>query len=174
MKLSVGEDDYIYHDSVFSLSVNSNYGYADVFRTICHEFAHLLCEHIDYDINGKKDKNRVKEEDQPRSSKMSRKECEFEAETVAWLVCKRAGVESRSVEYLAMYATDDEIPICSLEAVMKAVAEIEKIIFSDGKVKIKDALWYKKDVNFKERVDWELKWRKENKQQKERNERLLF
>lgn len=174
LKLSVGEDDYIYHDSVFSLSVNSNYGYADVFRTICHEFAHLLCEHIDYDINGKKDKNRVKEEDQPRSSKMSRKECEFEAETVAWLVCKRAGVESRSVEYLAMYATDDEIPICSLEAVMKAVAEIEKIIFSDGKVKIKDALWYKKDVNFKERVDWELKWRKENKQQKERNERLLF
>lgn len=160
LKLTIGECDYMYHDSVFSLSVNSNYGYADVFRTICHEFAHLLCEHIDYDIYEKKNKNGVKEEDQPRSSKMSRKECEFEAETVAWLVCKRAGVEARSVEYLAMYATDDEIPICSLEAVMKAVAEIEKIIFSDGKVKIKDTLWYKRDKEFKQRVDWEIKQRK--------------
>ncbi len=172
LKLTIGEGDYMYHDSVFSLSVNSNYGYADVFRTICHEFAHLLCEHIDYDIY--ENKNGGKEEGQPRSSKMSRKECEFEAETVAWLVCKRAGVESRSVEYLAMYATDDEIPICSLEAVMKAVAEIEKIIFSDGKVKIKDTLWYKRDKEFKQRVDWEIKQRKENKQEMGRNAKLLF
>ncbi len=147
LRLSIGDGDYLSCNSVFSLSVNSNYGYADVFRTICHEFAHLLCEHIDYDNKEKKKKN--EEDGESRSSKMSRKECEFEAETVAWLVSKRVGVETRSVEYLAMYATDGEIPICSLEAVMKAVAEIEKIIFSDGKMKIKDTLWYKRDKKFK-------------------------
>ncbi len=155
------EEPPIRHNSLFSLSVNSNYREEDEFRAICHELAHLLCGHgyLTYE----RDEKPIEEKEWNRINNKSKKECEFEAETVAWIVCKRAGVESRSAEYLAMYATDDEIPICSLEAVMKAAAEIEKMISTDGGVKLKDALWYKRDKYFKRWVDDEINRRKEPK-----------
>ncbi len=155
------EEPPIRHNSLFSLSVNSNYREEDEFRAICHELAHLLCGHgyLTYE----RDEEPIDEKDWRRINNKSIKEREFEAETVAWIVCKRAGVESRSAEYLAMYATDDEIPICSLEAVMKAAAEIEKMISTDGGVKLKDALWYKRDKYFKRWVDDEINRRKEPK-----------
>lgn len=83
------------------------------------------------------------------------KEREFEAETVAWLVCKRQGIENPSEEYLASYAPHGEIPICSMDIIMKAVTEIEKML--KGEVKIKDSLWYKEDKKIQKIVSQSLK-----------------
>lgn len=122
--------------SKFAISVNKNEDDVVRFHTICHELGHLFCNHLSYD-NAKK-------------RTLSIKEREFEAETVAWLVCKRCGVSNPSEEYLSLYAPDGEIPVCSTEAIMKAVTEIEKML--SKKMKITDTLWYKEDKSFKNSV----------------------
>lgn len=55
-----------------------------------------------------------------------------------------------SEEYLATYAPTGEIPICSLEHIMKAVAEIEKML--KGSIHLKDSLWYKEDKSLQQYI----------------------
>lgn len=90
------------------------------------------------------------------------KEEEFEAETVAWLMCKRHGISNPSEEYLTSYAPKGEIPICSTELIMRAVTEIEKMM--EGTVAIKDSMWYKEDARFKASVNAQLQKIKRFKQ----------
>ena len=136
LMLKVSKEDYLKVPSRFIISINKNQRNADKFHTICHELGHLFCYHQSYDP----DKRR----------QLSIKEREFEAETVAWLVCKRYGVSNPSEEYLASYAPKGEIPICSLDMIMKSVTEIEKMI--KGNVPIKESLWYKEDKNLKKEI----------------------
>lgn len=116
-------------NSRFIISINRNQKDAVKFHTICHELGHLFCYHQSYDPS--------------KHRSLTLKEREFEAETVAWLVCKRQGIENPSEEYLASYAPHGEIPICSTDIIMKAVTEIEKMLKNE--VDIKDSLWYKED-----------------------------
>lgn len=127
----------IYYHSKFIISVNRNLKTTEKFHTICHELGHLFCCHQHYSPS----KRRY----------LTKKEREFEAETVAWLVCKRLGIKNPSEEYLATYASSGDIPICSLEHIMKAVAEIEKMIYSN--LNIKDSLWYREDRSLKSFLD---------------------
>ena len=106
------------------------------FHTICHELGHLFCYHQFYT--------------ESKRRKLTIKEREFEAETVAWLVCKRHGIYNPSEEYLASYAPQGEIPICSTDLIMKAVAEIERMM--ESPFKIKESLWYKEDKGLKEKI----------------------
>ena len=123
-------------NSRFIISVNKNLSRIVQFHTICHELGHLFCYHQFY-IESKRRKLTIKER-------------EFEAETVAWLVCKRHGIYNPSEEYLASYAPQGEIPICSTDLIMKAVAEIERMMKSP--IKIKESLWYKEDKGLKEKI----------------------
>ena len=53
---------------------------------------------------------------------------EFEAESVAYLVCERFGIEPRSHEYLSGYvAGEADTPPISLECVLKASGLIEQM-----------------------------------------------
>ena len=106
------------------------------FHTICHELGHLFCYHQFYT--------------ESKRRKLTIKEREFEAETVAWLVCKRHGIYNPSEEYLASYAPQGEIPICSTDLIMKAVAEIERMM--ESPIKIKESIWYKEDKGLKEKI----------------------
>lgn len=124
-----------YH-SVFSISLNKNYSDNVKFHTLCHELGHLFCCHLQYG-NG-------------TCRNLSNIESEFEAETVAWLVCKRHGIDNPSEEYLANYAEGDKIPVCSFDHVLKAVTEIEKMMKSI--LSITDSKWYKKDKDFKKAI----------------------
>ena len=113
------------------MSINKNQTGAVKFHTLCHELGHLFCRHLYYD---------------PKlMRRLTVKEQEFEAETVAWLACKRHGIENPSEEYLADYAPDGEIPVCSTEYIMRAVTEIEKML--EGKVNISKSPWCKTDKN---------------------------
>ena len=54
--------------------------------------------------------------------------CEFEAESVCYLVCRRLGIDNPSDEYLAGYLKHhSEVPSISLEAVMVTANLIEKM-----------------------------------------------
>ena len=123
--------------SRFLISVNRKQTKTEKFHTICHELGHLFCNHLSYDVRKRR--------------KLSLKEREFEAETVAWLVCKRRGLMNPSEEYLATYSPYGEIPICSAEFIMKAVTEIEKMLKSP--IYASKSLWYKDDKIFKEIVN---------------------
>ena len=137
VEINFNQDYSINHSSEFILSVNKNEDDNSAFATICHELGHLFCRHIYYDISKKR--------------QLTIKEKEFEAETVAWLVCKRHGVKNPSEEYLATYAPKGKIPFISLDAVMRAVTEIEKML--DSNMNLKSTLWYKEDKKYKKVID---------------------
>jgi len=59
---------------------------------------------------------------------LSLKSREFEAESVAYLVCRRAGIEPPSDEYLSGYLEQDgEVPMISLDRVLTAAGLIEQM-----------------------------------------------
>jgi hypothetical protein len=53
---------------------------------------------------------------------------EFEAESVAWLVCSRFGIDNPSDTYLANYlGSNAEVPNISIDRVMKSAGLIERM-----------------------------------------------
>lgn len=141
IEIKVNGNNKIKVNSKFIISINKNQKDAVKFHTICHELGHLFCYHQSYTP----DKHRS----------LTLKEREFEAETVAWLVCKRQDIENPSEEYLAGYAPHGEIPICSTDIIMKAVTEIEKMLKNE--IKIKDSLWYKEDKLLQKEISRHLR-----------------
>lgn len=137
LKVKIDKDYYMEVSSNFVISVNKKQSNAVKFHTLCHELGHLFCNHQCYDKRKKR--------------KLTLKEEEFEAETVAWLMCKRHSISNPSEEYLASYAPKGEIPICSTELIMRAVPEIERMV--DGAVSVNDSMWYKEDSAFKASVN---------------------
>ena len=123
--------------SDFIISINGRVKNASQFHTLCHELGHLFCKHLYYD--------RSKERD------LTIEQCEFEAETVAWLVCKRRGINNPSEAYLSTYAPKGLIPICSTEMIMKAVTRIETLLTT--KMNIKSSPWYEKNKSLKGLVE---------------------
>ena len=137
LKVKIDKDYYMEVPSCFVISINKKQTNAVKFHTLCHELGHLFCNHQCYDKRKKR--------------KLTLKEKEFEAETVAWLMCKRHGISNPSEEYLASYAPNGEIPICSTELIMRAVTEIEKMM--EGFVGVNESIWYKEDAEFKASVN---------------------
>ena len=104
------------------------------FGTILHELGHLFCHHLPsgYARKWPEKRNRLT---------LPRNQEEFEAETVAWLVGHRMGLEiPSSYGYLAGYLDDGpngkEIPGMDFYAVFQAAGEAEKLLnpcgFKDG------------------------------------------
>lgn len=140
--------------SRFIISVNRSMNMTQKFSTICHELGHIFCHHVSYDPK----KERI----------LSLKEREFEAETIAWLVCKRHGIRTQSEQYLATYAPEGIIPVCSTEFILKAVTEIEKML--NGKVYLTKSLWYKEDKSVKKELNGILN----NIKKKEKKEKKVL
>ena len=104
------------------------------FGTILHELGHLFCHHLPSGYAHK------------WSEKLDRlalpkNQEEFEAETIAWLVGHRVGLEiPSSYEYLSGYLDDGpngkEIPKFDFYTVFQAASEVEKLLrpcgFKDG------------------------------------------
>lgn len=126
----------------YLISINKNADDLQTIQALCHELAHFFCHHLIPET--------------PEWWKLRKHDTtirEFEAETTAYLVCKRNHIPCpNSKDYLAHYVGhNDEIPRnISVEIIMKAVTEIEKMMrpmsWSDGYL-------YKKDPRFKEKLD---------------------
>lgn len=88
------------------------------YASLAHELGHLYCGHL-----GTPDPRWW-----PDRRGLAEQIMEFEAESVAYLVCARAGIDNPSERYLAGYVEKYQmIPWISLDCVMKAAGLIESM-----------------------------------------------
>jgi hypothetical protein len=86
------------------------------YATLAHELAHLYCGHL-----GTPDKTWWP--DRPGLGKSVK---EFEAESVAYLICRRLNIDNPSARYLSGYLEQpNQTPAISLERVFRATQTIE-------------------------------------------------
>jgi hypothetical protein len=102
----------------YDIVLNNKHSPEAQYPTVVHELAHLYCGHLGTP-------NKKWWPDRRFGSAIVE---EFEAESVAYLVCERIGIESPSAKYLSGYMGENkEIPQISLECVMKTAGLIEQM-----------------------------------------------
>lgn len=90
----------------------------DKYSSLAHELAHIFCGHLGSD----------EESFWPDRQKLGKKVVEIEAESVAYLVCRRRDLHLCAEKYLSGYIQQDkELPPFSLDAVLKATKHIEEM-----------------------------------------------
>lgn len=110
--------------TLFEIVVNSNSNLPSRYATILHELGHFYCGHCPH----------PKANWLPIREELSLGQVEFEAESVSWLLCQRLGIVGPSVRYLHGYLEHEHtIPVISVDAVLKAVGKIERLLRSDIK-----------------------------------------
>jgi hypothetical protein len=115
MKRGTGPKD----PNFYRMLVNMNHPPPVRFVTLAHELAHLFLGHLGHDP-----KLGVPDRIRPTHALE-----ELEAESVAYLVCKRHGVESRSETYLANFVTQHTtIGDLEIYRVMRAAGRIETLL----------------------------------------------
>ena len=104
----------------YDIVLNGNHTRAARFATLSHELGHLYCGHLGLPFKGCKW--------WPDRRGLERIVEEVEAESVAYLVCTRLGVQPPSAEYLAGYLGKEQtLPRISLERVLVAAGLIESM-----------------------------------------------
>ena len=128
-------------ESDYAISVNVKADIGQSFSTILHELGHLYCHHLPHPQKAW----------DCRGSNLTYKEREFEAETVSWLICERLGIQNPSEKYLGGYIERNDIPYgISINHILLAVAEIEKIMNQTPSEALKQGLLWKYRKKFKE------------------------
>jgi hypothetical protein len=103
----------------YLMMINRNHPPPVQFVTLAHELGHLTLGHLgqDPDLNV------------PVRPRRSRAMLEIEAESVAYLVCERNGVESRSHPYLSDYVdADTTIDTLDVYQIMLAAGRVESML----------------------------------------------
>jgi hypothetical protein len=104
--------------SKVEIHINSELNEADAYAILCHEIAHIYLGHLGND----------KDEWWPNRRKLEHHSKELEAESVAYLVCYRFGLKTKSEEYLASHITsEDDMKLISVEKVIKTAGLIERM-----------------------------------------------
>ncbi|WP_038171287.1 ImmA/IrrE family metallo-endopeptidase [Verrucomicrobium sp. BvORR106] len=104
---------------LYSMQLNRNHNAPVQFVTIAHELAHLFLGHL-----GPDRKLNIPERPRPDHAKE-----ELEAESVAYLVCGRNGVESKSQAYLTHFVeANTTVDSLDLYQVMRAAGQIETLL----------------------------------------------
>jgi hypothetical protein len=102
----------------YQVRVNATHELNVQFVTLVHELGHLFLGHLGPDAY-----LRIAQRAYP-----SHGQRELEAESLAYLVCKRRGVTSKSESYLAHYvATHTTVDALDLDTVLKAAGQVEAI-----------------------------------------------
>ncbi|MBD5272843.1 MAG: hypothetical protein HDS42_06235 [Bacteroides sp.] len=142
LSLLVGGKRVIKWPANYLLEIRENAGNGEAFASCCHELGHLFCGHLK--------KPKCMETQAYRYISHSAKE--FEAESVAWLVCQHFEVDNPSEEYLAGYCGENKlIPDgVSIERIFFASNLVIKM--SSQKMDVKDGWLYKYDEEFKKRI----------------------
>jgi hypothetical protein len=105
--------------STYELGMNSNHTPAMHFVTLSHELAHLFLGHLGKDQKlGIPDRSAIKEHSR-----------EIEAESVAYIVSSRSGIECRSQKYLSNYVESNEnVDNLDLYSITRAAGHIERLL----------------------------------------------
>ena len=102
----------------YELLLNAQHSRETKYATLVHELAHLYCGHLGT--------SNLKW--WPSRCGLPQEVKEFEAESVAFLVCSRLGIENPSSEYLSGYVKDHKnTPPISLDCVLKSAGLIEQM-----------------------------------------------
>ena len=99
----------------FTVRLNAKHGLTTRFATLAHELGHIYCGHVGADSAGR----------WPNRFNLNTAEMELEAEAVAWLVCQRNGVTTKSREYLADLIERANLEKVSMFAVFEAANRVE-------------------------------------------------
>jgi len=103
----------------YCISLNSNHTLSSQFSTLAHELGHLFLGHLGEDPGL----------DIRARRSLTHREVELEAESVAFVVSKRLGVDCRSHTYLANYVRENtDIDSIDIYLVMRAVSLIESTL----------------------------------------------
>ena len=103
----------------YRLEINKNHAPAVQFTTLAHELGHLYLGHLGPDRNLK-----IPERPRPNHS-----QGELEAESVAYIVCKRNGVEPKSQTYLSDIIDGREaFEGIAVYQVMRAAGRVEALL----------------------------------------------
>jgi len=113
--------------TLYRMSINRNHTPAVQFATIAHELGHLFLGHLGFDKKLKVPK---------RQQQISIAQKEFEAESVAYIVCERNGITSKSESYLTHYVdTNTTIENIDIYQVMRAAGRVETLLGISGHTK---------------------------------------
>lgn len=103
----------------YRMHINRNHNPPTQFSTVVHELAHLCLGHLGPD----------KKLNMPERPRLDHAQQEFEAESVAYLVCERNGVHLRSQTYLSDFArSDTTINPLDIYQVMRAAGQVETLL----------------------------------------------
>lgn len=94
------------------------------FVTLAHELGHAFCGHLGACHGGRSGQE---ESGWPDRRALGHDEREIEAEGVAYIVAKRAGIVTRSVDYLAPHVNSAELNNLDVDLVVRAAARIERL-----------------------------------------------
>ena len=109
------DDDPIH----YGIWINRNHDSAVQFTTLAHELGHLYLGHL-----GRDRKLRV-----PRRPRLSHAQQEIEAESVAYIVCNRNGVQPKSQTYLSNFVSSDtSLDVVDVYQVMRAAGRVESVL----------------------------------------------
>lgn len=105
--------------SIYRMAVNKNHNPNVQFSTLAHELAHLFLGHLGRDVC-----LRI-----PDRSGLKHEQCELEAESTAFLVCARNGVECKSQSYLSGYVKQDtSTQQLDFYQIMRAAGQVETLL----------------------------------------------
>lgn len=114
----------------YLIKLNRNHGPVVGFVTLAHELAHLYLGHL-----GKDDKLQI-----PDRHNLPHAQREVEAESVAYLLCQRNHIHSKSQTYLADYvAGRNPLDRLDIYHIMKAAGQIETLLQMTSHTRFKPA-----------------------------------
>jgi hypothetical protein len=100
------------------VSLRADLEEAGAYAVLCHELAHIYLGHVGADRDGW----------WPFRINVSEAVAEIEAESVAHIVCQRAGLRTRSAEYLSSFVEDSEdLDAISLDLISRVAGRLEEM-----------------------------------------------
>jgi hypothetical protein len=103
----------------FRVKLNAKHDLPTRYATLAHELGHIYCGHLGRDSKGRWPDRR------DLILNETAKAMELEAEAVAWLVCQRNGIITRSNEYLNSLISEAGLRAVSLYAIYEAANRVE-------------------------------------------------
>ena len=100
----------------YAVRINCNHDPAVQFTTLAHELGHLYLGHL-----GKDKKQKI-----PHRPRLGRNQLELEAESVAYIVCRRNGIAPKSQTYLSGFVrSNTSVDHVDVYQVMRAAGQVE-------------------------------------------------